>query len=122
MATMLQVKNVMDSTFEKCRELRAAGQKEYAHTEDNAFRNFESVGTYLQLDRRKVLWTYLQKHLDGIVAYINGHKSQREDVRGRIHDAIVYLVLLKAMIEEDDGIIAGDAIIEKLQKGGVLPL
>tara|TARA_Y100000310_G_C20509786_1_gene728235 strand:+ start:671 stop:823 length:153 start_codon:yes stop_codon:yes gene_type:complete len=45
---------------------------------------------------------YLLKHVDGITAYIEGHKSQREDVRGRIKDAIVYLMLLWGMIEEKD--------------------
>ena len=49
-----------------------------------------------------VLWIFLKKHMDGITAYIKGHKSQREDVRGRIKDAIVYLMLLWAMVEERD--------------------
>ena len=44
---------------------------------------------------------YLLKHIDGIMAHINGHKSQREDVRGRITDAIVYLLLLRGMIDGD---------------------
>ena len=43
---------------------------------------------------------YLLKHIDGISSYVNGHKSQREDVRGRITDSIVYLCLLWGMIEE----------------------
>ena len=30
-----------------------------------------------------------------------GHKSQREDVTGRLTDAIVYLCILWGMIEED---------------------
>tara|TARA_R100000808_G_C2135347_1_gene143756 strand:- start:851 stop:1042 length:192 start_codon:yes stop_codon:yes gene_type:complete len=37
---------------------------------------------------------YLLKHIDGINAYIDGHKSQREGVEGRIIDTIVYLFLL----------------------------
>ena len=41
---------------------------------------------------------YLLKHIDGISSYIEGHKSQRENVSGRITDAIVYLFLLWAMI------------------------
>jgi len=45
--------------------------------------------------------TYLLKHIDGISAYVKGHKSQREDVTGRITDAIVYLMLLWAMVVED---------------------
>jgi|TARA_R100001594_G_C4033319_1_gene261705 hypothetical protein len=43
---------------------------------------------------------YLLKHVDGIKAYVNGYKSQREDVRGRITDVIVYLMLLWGMVEE----------------------
>ena len=40
---------------------------------------------------------YLMKHIDGICSWINGHKSQREDVTGRITDCIVYLCLLYGM-------------------------
>ena len=42
---------------------------------------------------------YLLKHVEGISSYIDGHKSQREDVSGRITDTIVYLFLLWAMID-----------------------
>ena len=81
---------------------RDAGQKEYAHSEDNVFANFERVAESLDITREKALMTYLLKHIDGIKAYIKGHKSQRESVSGRITDAIVYLFLLWAMIEENE--------------------
>jgi hypothetical protein len=42
------------------------------------------------------------KHIDGIASHIKGHKSQREDVRGRLTDAIVYLTILWGMIESED--------------------
>ena len=45
---------------------------------------------------------YLLKHIDGICAYLKGHKSQREHVTGRITDAIVYLMLLWGMIKEQE--------------------
>lgn len=82
--------------------LREAGQKEYAHNPDNAFSNFERVSSDLGIDRKLVLWTYVRKHLDGITSYLRGHKSQREDVRGRINDALTYLLLLRAMIEDEE--------------------
>lgn len=81
-------------------EVRVAGQKEYAHDDDNAMGNFERIGRQLGLSREKVLWVYLAKHMDGILAYLNGHKSQREDIRGRIKDARMYLALLRAMVED----------------------
>ena len=81
--------------------VRAAGQKEYAREDNNAFANFERVGKNLELSREDVLLVYLLKHIDGICSFVKGHKSQREDVRGRITDAIVYLCLLWGMIEDD---------------------
>jgi len=81
--------------------VRAAGQKEYARKNNNAFANFERVGKNLELSREDVLLVYLLKHIDGICSFVKGHKSQREDVRGRITDAIVYLCLLWGMIEND---------------------
>lgn len=82
--------------------LRQSGQKEYAGG-DRAFGNFERLATALQLSREKILIVYATKHWDGIMAWLNGHKSQREDVRGRIRDVIVYLMLLHAMVDEAEG-------------------
>ena len=79
---------------------RNAGQKEYAHTQENVFANFDRIGSLLKITREKVLMTYLLKHIDGISSYVKGHESQREDVRGRLTDAMVYLMLLWGMIEE----------------------
>src|SRR6267142_5618176 len=94
-----------DLMAEMCGEeavVMEAGQKEYSHEDSEAFRNFNDLAGDLKMDRKKILWIYFRKHLDGIRAYINGHKSQREDVRGRIKDARVYLALLRGMIEEEE--------------------
>ena len=80
---------------------RDSGQKEYAHDTENVFANFERVGESLGLTREEVLMVYLLKHIDGISAYVQGHKSQREGVKGRITDAIVYLMLLWPMVREE---------------------
>ena len=81
--------------------MREAGQKEYARKKSNAFANFERVADHIDCTREKVLMVYLLKHIDGISSYVNGYKSQREDVRGRITDAIVYLCLLWGMVEDE---------------------
>lgn len=91
---------VMRQVFEECHGLRDAGQQEYAHDNENAFANFERVAARLRLTREKVLLVYAEKHMDGIHSYVNGHRSQRENVTGRINDMIVYLCLLRGMIEE----------------------
>ena len=93
---------LMNSIWNQVQQTRDEGQKEYAHTDNNVFANFDRVGSLLSISSEKTLMVYLLKHIDGITAYIAGHKSQREDVRGRIKDAIVYLMLLWAMVEERD--------------------
>lgn len=102
--TREQMSLEMDYVFEQCRKMRAAGQKEYAHAEDNAFANFERVAERTNLDRKVVLLVYGEKHIDGIHSYVQGHKSQREDVTGRIYDLIVYMCLLHGMIREETAI------------------
>ena len=88
-----------DYMINQIKETRDDGQKEYARTDDNVFANFDRVADCLKIDREKTLMVYLLKHIDGISSYLDGHKSQREDVSGRIKDAIVYLFLLWAMID-----------------------
>lgn len=99
--TQIEMQDVMDTIFERCKGLRRAGQKEYAHDEGDAFRNFNSAAERLGYDRKEILWIFLDKHLSGILSHIKGHTSQREDVTGRIGDAITYLTLLEGMILED---------------------
>ena len=96
--------------------MREAGQKEYARKQNNSFANFERVADYIDSSKEKVLMIYLLKHIDGISSFINGHKSQREDVRGRITDAIVYLCLLWGMIDAEDSKSRNDIMLEKLNK------
>ena len=81
--------------------MREAGQKEYAQDIDEIFANFNRIASLLDCDRKQVLMTYMLKHIDGINSYLEGHVSQREEVSGRIKDAIVYLFLLWAMIDGD---------------------
>ena len=92
----------MENIWKQVQQTRDDGQKEYAHDNDNVFANFDRVGSLLSITSEKTLMVYLLKHIDGITAHLAGHKSQREDVRGRIKDAIVYLILLWAMVEERD--------------------
>ena len=100
--TQKQMESLISDIFEEVQDMRDAGQKEYAQREDNAFANFERISGWLDRDKKEVLMVYLMKHIDGICSWINGHKSQREDVTGRIVDCIVYLCLLYGMSQEKE--------------------
>lgn len=100
--TRKEMAEVMDRVFVECQSLRNAGQQEYAHDDSNAFANFERVAERLGISREQVLLVYAEKHIDGVHSYVQGHKSQRESVKGRINDCIVYLCLLRGMVEENE--------------------
>ena len=104
--THKEMHKLMDTIIKEVTLIRNEGQKEYAHDKEDVFANFNRVANLLEEDRKKVLMTYMLKHIDGIAAYIKGHKSQRENVTGRITDCMVYLMLLWGMIEEEDGIVS----------------
>ena len=87
-----------------------------ARKKSNAFANFERVAEYIGSSREKVLMVYLLKHIDGIASFVNGHKSQREDVRGRITDAIVYLCLLWGMIDNEEAKGRNRRYLDKLKR------
>tara|TARA_Y100001938_G_scaffold55226_2_gene77049 strand:+ start:7689 stop:8057 length:369 start_codon:yes stop_codon:yes gene_type:complete len=92
--------DLLENIYKKVSKTRTEGQKEYAQDEDNVFANFERIANLQGLKREQVLMTYLLKHIDGIMSYIKGHTSQREDITGRCLDAIVYITLLWGMIDE----------------------
>ena len=94
--------DLMEHIFDEVTRIRNAGQTEYARDLDNVFANFERVASFTGTTREKALLTYMIKHVDGLCAYADGHNSQREDVRGRLLDIIVYCILMWGMVEEDE--------------------
>lgn len=100
---------IVRHTFNAIDKLREAGHKEYVHDDSRPFRNFEDTGSKMGVSRYKAWYLMASKHWDGVTAYVGGHQSQREDVEGRINDLIMYLILLKAMVMEDKGVVIDGA-------------
>jgi len=88
----LEFDKIFRGMIKEVKSTRDSGQKEYAHTEDNVFANFERVAEGLNISREQALMVYLMKHIDGINAWIKGHKSQREDVSGRCYSISMLIV------------------------------
>ena len=81
---------------------REQGQNEYARTEEDVLANFKRISNWKNETQESVLMTYMLKHIDGMLSYINGFTSHRENVRGRITDVIVYCMLFWAMVDENE--------------------
>jgi hypothetical protein len=82
----------------EAQEIMLKAQLEYA-SQKNVFVNFERIAAEQGIKREQVLLVYARKHWDGIVSHVRGHKLQREPVRGRIIDLMVYMSILAAMEE-----------------------
>jgi len=93
---------LIDRILDTVKNMHTKGQKEYAMNKDNVFANFQRIANQTGNAQEMVLWIYLMKHIDGIASYIKGHVSQRENVKGRLTDAIVYLCMLWVMIESKE--------------------
>ena len=106
-----EMNDLMFHIFEEVTRIRNAGQSEYARNLENVFANFERVANSLDIpcssDHGSVdIFRDTQldrfKHVDGLCAYADGHKSQREDVRGRLTDIIVYSILFWGMVVDNE--------------------
>ena len=97
-----EMKELMEGIFRQEMSTRDAGQKEYARDEDNVFANFERIALFTGTAREKVLLTYMIKQIDGLFAYADGPRSQREDVRGRLTDIRVYSAIFWGMVEDNE--------------------
>ena len=93
-----------ETILPKVMKMRDSGQKEYAQDTNDIFANFKREGKLLEIPKEKVLLTFFLKHIDGIIAHHNGYTSQRESIEGRYADAIVYLMLLWAKKNEEQGL------------------
>jgi uncharacterized protein (DUF849 family) len=92
---------LIDSTAEQLQRLTATKGAEYANSE-NQLANFKRLGKRLGLKPEAVILVYLTKHLDAIDSYVRTGRVHSEPIEGRIDDAILYLILLKASIREAD--------------------
>ena len=76
----------------------------YSGTAD-AFENFKKNGERLGLTKYQIHMVYMNKHLDAINGAIRANPEtpveKTEGMKGRILDAIAYLLLLHGMTVED---------------------
>lgn len=99
--TRAQFREYLDRQFAAIRAINASKGRDYTGEEDALanLRDRPEVG----LTGGQVLWVYLDKHLRAIQRYILEGQVESEPIEGRIHDAVLYLLLLGALVEERDG-------------------
>lgn len=101
---------IIDGTFNEIRRLTATKGAEYSRSDDQ-LANFKRTGEDTSLHPVKVWQVFFNKHLDAIKHYTNRAGTPgsvifgtSEPIEGRIDDAILYLILLKALIRDGSAI------------------
>lgn len=79
--------------------LRRTKAMDYSDPHD-AFSSVRRVAQEMELSQERAVLTYMAKHWDAIRQYvIRGDGRHSEEIEGRINDLILYLIILKAIME-----------------------
>lgn len=95
-----QFKELLDNTHKTLVNLTAGKGEEYSRDSDQ-LANFKRQAEELNATPEKILMVYLNKHLDAIKSFVKTGKVYSEPIEGRIDDAILYLILLKGIVQDD---------------------
>lgn len=92
---------LMKKTFAEAEEIARLKGEDYTKGSDDALANFKEGGQGIDLDPRKVLWVFMNKHYQAITNFVKtGGQSESEPIDMRLKDMINYCVLLLALINE----------------------
>lgn len=95
-----QFRLLIDDTYKTLIGLTASKGEEYSRDSDQ-LANFKRQAEELLMTPEKVLMVYLNKHLDAVKSFVKTGKIYSEPIEGRIDDAILYLILLKGIVQDD---------------------
>lgn len=98
----LQKFNELRTNFNAKREkLLTEKWKDYRWWSEDVLANFINMSQRLDISPEQALAIYMGKHFDAIYSYCKNHTiAHSEPIEERIADAINYLELLLAMVEE----------------------
>jgi len=97
--------NLVDSTVRSAAELLITKGEEYAGSADR-LANFKRGAKLTGVTPLQVALVYASKHYDSIATYVRKDASGEsqvlsEPIEGRFDDMINYMILMKALVKED---------------------
>lgn len=93
---------LIENQYHHLVDLTRTKGEEYSRSDDQ-LANFKRNAADLNLTPEQIWAVYFNKHIDSIKSYIaNPSKPLSEPIEGRINDAILYLLLFKAIVIEKD--------------------
>ena len=96
---------LLEQSIQQIKSLSSTKGAEYTGGVDDRLDNFRRAGAKWGVPMEIVWGIYFGKHLDAIETYVNDlrngvTRTRSEPITGRVDDAIVYLLLFKAMVVE----------------------
>ena len=95
-----QFLEIQEDTFKDIRLLTVTKGDEYSNSADQ-LANFKRAAERLGLTKYQILNVYLHKHLDAIDHFCATGELLSDSMASRVNDAILFLILFKAMVLED---------------------
>lgn len=97
---------ILSETIKEIQKLGALKGGEYAGDNDR-LANFRRIGLDQELPMATIWRVYAGKHWDAVSQYIKDERQGKsrkrlEGIQGRIDDLLVYLILLKCIVEEGE--------------------
>lgn len=100
--TTNELEKLFEATFSDIKELSRRKGADYASQEDR-LSNFKEQAKKLGLRPLQVWAVYANKHWDAINAYVkNNGQLESEPIESRVHDILVYSILLLGLIEDGE--------------------
>lgn len=96
-----QLYNILkEKLLPECVAIMKSKGESYSGKEDK-LGNFKRCSKLADIPVKKAWFVYFVKHYDALTSYIRGEYSDSESIEGRIKDMINYLILLYAIIYEE---------------------
>jgi hypothetical protein len=112
MITKSRFQFLIREVFDSIKGLTATKGEEYTGDEDQ-LANFKRMAVDADLPIEKVWLLFFMKHVDAIKSYVRTGKEKSESIESRIDDAILYLILLRAVVldSREEGVPERDVTI-----------
>lgn len=97
--TRKEFQMLMTEQFDRLLEINNRKGHDYAGDSD-ALDNFKRHAGNLNLTPEQIWAVYASKHWDAVITYCREGAVASEPIEGRIDDALLYLFLLRGLVEE----------------------
>lgn len=94
-----EFQKLMQSQFDDLLEINNRKGHDYAGDSD-ALANFKRHADNLGLQPEQIWAVYASKHWDAVITYCRHGSVESEPIEGRIDDCMLYLFLLRGLVEE----------------------